>query len=268
VGLTSVLICIGVTIILKLHLQTKDFCFQWKEIIKEEMEGKVRDWFESSGNKKEIQAKLRSELFEIIQSQVKTTQDPLLKATHKTNPTPPLTKVVNWLISEHLAQNQNWLTNSVFVTEGEIEEKISVPGVLISSQLGARCKQYETEVVSGDTVSHSLRLLGFERNPGLIQTVLQNHHKKSQSVLCSLILGIGSDDSKSAVGGKARTMEPPWINRRTVGKCVSGHVQSIETNIVEKQNEKIEGQNKEILKLKHMTEKANTLKSPTVEFLD
>ena len=32
-----------------------------KEIVKEEMEEKVRDWFESSGKMKEIQAKLRSD---------------------------------------------------------------------------------------------------------------------------------------------------------------------------------------------------------------
>ena len=199
-----------------------------KELKKEEMEGKVRDWFESSGKMKEIQAKLRSELFEIIQSQLKTKQDLPLKVTPKTKTSPPLTKVVNWLISEHLAQNQNWLTNSVFVTEAEIEEKISVPGVVISSQLGARCKQYETEVVSGETVSHVLRLLGFERNQGLLQTVLQNHHKKSQSVLCSLISGIASDDSKSAMGGKDRATEPLGIKRRTQEKSIPGHLQSID----------------------------------------
>ena len=99
-----------------------------KELVKEEMDEKVRDWFDSSGKMKEIQAKLRSELFEIIQIQLKTKQDLPLKATPNPKPTPPLTKLVNWLISEHLAQNQNWLTNSVFVTEAEIEERMSAPG--------------------------------------------------------------------------------------------------------------------------------------------
>ena len=120
-----------------------------REIAKEELEEKVRDWFQSSGKMKEIQAKLKAELFETIQSQIKTKKDLPLKAATNSKPTPPLTKLVNWLISEHLAQNKNWLTNSVFVTEAEIEEKISPPGVMITSQVGSQLKQYETEVVSG-----------------------------------------------------------------------------------------------------------------------
>jgi hypothetical protein len=86
-----------------------------KEIVKEETEEKVHDWFESSGKMKEIQAKLRSELFEIVQSQLKTKQDLSLKAMPNPKPTPALSKLVNLP------------TNSVFVTEAEIEARISAP---------------------------------------------------------------------------------------------------------------------------------------------
>ena len=197
-----------------------------KETVKEEMEEKVRDWFESSGKMKEIQAKLRSELFEIIQSQLKTKQDLPLKATANPKPTPPLTKLVNWLVSEHLAQNQNWLTNSVFVTEAEIEETISAPTVMISSQVGSRLKEYETEVVSGDTVSHILGLLGFKNNPELLKTVLKCHHKKSQSVLCSLISGMAMEDYNGARNGE--DTEHQRGRRKQEEKSIPAHLQSID----------------------------------------
>ena len=199
---------------------------------KEEIEQKVRDWFESSGKMKEIQAKLRSELYEIIQGHCKSKQDLPLKVVPTQKPTPPLVKLVNWLISEHLAQNQNWLTNSVFVSEAEIEQTISVPGVIVSSQVGSRYKQYETEVVSGETVSHILNLLGFHNNQGLVETVLQNHRSKSQSVLCSLISSLALDHLKS---------EDVTHTRKHVEKSIPSHLQSIDNkyeNILQEFNSK------------------------------
>jgi len=186
---------------------------------KEEIEQKVRDWFESSGKMKEVQAKLRSELYEIIQGHIKSKQDLPLKMVPTQKPTPPLVKLVNWLISEHLAQNQNWLTNSVFVSEAEIEQSISGPGVVVSSQVGSRYKQYETEVVSGESVSHILSLLGFHNNQRLIETVLENHHKKSQSVLCSLISGLSLDHYKP---------EDVTNTRKNVEISIPCHLQSID----------------------------------------
>jgi len=198
-----------------------------RKIAKEELEGKVREWFQSSGKMKEIQAKIRAELFETIQSQIKTKKDLNLKASPNPKPAPPLTKIVNWLISEHLAQSKNWLTNSVFVTEAEIEENISPPGLLITSQVGSQLKQYETEVVSAGTIAHIIASLGFKDHPQLVKTVLENHHRKSQSVLCSLIKGLTLQEEKGGISEDIYSSEQVSV-RKLKEKSIPAHLQSID----------------------------------------
>ena len=52
-------------------------------------------------------------------------------------------KMINWLVSQHLTTNRHWLSNSVFVTEGQI---------LPSAGLDTSLQQYGTEVASTELV--------------------------------------------------------------------------------------------------------------------
>ena len=189
---------------------------------KEEIEEKVRDWFESSGKMKEIQAKLRAELYDTIQGELKYSQDLPLTTTNKSKGTPQLTRLINWLISEHLAQNRNWLTNSVFVSEAEIEERISAPGLIISSKLGSQYKQYETEIVSGETISNILQMLGFESNHRLLKAVVKSHQQKSQSILCSLISNLAVESENTGQTDNLKRKE-------TSNKTVPGQLNDIDS---------------------------------------
>ena len=65
-------------------------------------------------------------------------------------------KMINWLVSQHLTTHRHWLTNSVFVTEGEM-----LPTA--RPQLTTRpdsLKQYETEVATPELVQTLLSDLG------------------------------------------------------------------------------------------------------------
>ena len=79
-------------------------------------------------------------------------------------------KMINWLVSQHLTTHRHWLTNSVFVTEGEM-----LPTA--RPQLTTRpdsLKQYETEVATPELVQTLLSDLGNIHHLDMFTSVITN----------------------------------------------------------------------------------------------
>ena len=81
-------------------------------------------------------------------------------------------KMINWLVSQHLTTNRHWLSNSVFVTEGQI---------LPSAGLDSSLHQYQTEVASTELV-HTL-LSDLELGSEVSAEILKRYSGGKESII-------------------------------------------------------------------------------------
>ena len=79
-------------------------------------------------------------------------------------------KMINWLVSQHLTTHRHWLTNSVFVTEGEM---LPTARPQLTTRLDS-LKQYETEVATPELVQTLLSDLGNIHQQDIFTSVINN----------------------------------------------------------------------------------------------
>ena len=69
-----------------------------------EFQSKIKSWFENSGKMKELQTKLRKDLFEVMQENLTEKNQDFYLKLRQPGKTCEKTAVLNWLIAEHLVQ--------------------------------------------------------------------------------------------------------------------------------------------------------------------
>ena len=87
-------------------------------------------------------------------------------------------KIINWLVSQHLTTNRHWLSNSVFVTEGEM---------LPNPRGNTSLNQYETEVATPELVETLLADL--KLSPKVSREIIQRYSGGKESII-SIALSI------------------------------------------------------------------------------
>ena len=149
------------------------------------LEERVREWLDKSGKKTELQTKLRAELFAAIHTELAFKGD--IVATDTRHSSTRRERLINWLISEHLTRNKFWLTNSVLVTEADIE---TVHQSRDQPRYEARLQQYDTEVVTSETILQILSSLGFNPSSEITNMIVKN--KSQKSILTNIVEAVSS----------------------------------------------------------------------------
>ena len=149
------------------------------------LEERVREWLDKSGKKTELQTKLRAELFAAIHTELAFKGD--IVATDTRHSSTRRERLINWLVSEHLTRNKFWLTNSVLVTEADIE---TVQQSREQPRYEARLQQYDTEVVTSETILQILSSLGFNPSSEITNMIVKN--KSQKSILTNIVEAISS----------------------------------------------------------------------------
>ena len=111
-------------------------------------------------------------------------------------------KMVNWLVSQHLTTNRHWLSNSVFVTEGEM---------LPSAGLDSSLQQYQTEVATPELVQTLLSDL--ELSSEVSREILQRYSGGKESII-SIAFSILGEQSQGSSTSRARDFQGGQVQNR------------------------------------------------------
>lgn len=164
-----------------------------------EFQSKIKSWFENSGKMKELQTKLRKDLFEVMQENLTEKNQDFYLKLRQPEKTCEKTAVLNWLIAEHLVQNEYWLTHSILTNEAVLEH--SLPPLVLSQQAGSKLKHYEYTKVSDEMIVNLVTSLGFRNNVPLCKDIISSYGKSRESLLSTFMSSLVRATKQSTFDG-------------------------------------------------------------------
>lgn len=166
-----------------------------------EFQSKIKSWFENSGKMKELQTKLRKDLFQVMQENLTEQNQDFYLKLRQPEKTSEKTAVLNWLIAEHLVQNEYWLTHSILTNEAVLQH--SLPPLVLSQQAGSKLKHYEYSRVSDEMIVNLVTALGFRNNVPLCKDIISSYGKSRESLLSTFMSALvrATKESTSDVAG-------------------------------------------------------------------